>query len=393
MLAALVWSGVLCLWASGDPVTSLSADGARVLVNGAPTFLVGQMSAKAEQGRSLAELQQIVDVMMLPCGMNLWIGSLGEIDYSAWNSLVNHQRGTEPEPEPLEYPWRRTGDGDTLFGGPRFDLDDWNVGYFATLRARVDLLNASGIVPVVGLFSEHAIDHPLHWRGHPFHPANNVNPLGLPEDDAIPEFFTSPPCLRTQEAYVRRVLATLSGAHYILSPFGEVNAAPDAYLTRWLALFHDWRESTGDEFLVCLSGPREVLDRIAAHPAVDLVDAYCYHDGVYDAPEVNAPDGPLGLTATIREVRERYGKPAGRLYFKYGYPYADATSPWADPATGTDGGGPPEAASDALRAVYEAGGFALFLKMAWRRDRGAYLQPDRWSADIRDFVESIEGVR
>ena len=44
------------------------------------------------------------------------------------------------------------------------------------------------------------IDHPLHWRGHPFHPQNNINELGLPERDAIPEYFENKQALKYQEA-------------------------------------------------------------------------------------------------------------------------------------------------------------------------------------------------
>jgi hypothetical protein len=144
---------------------------------------------------------------------------------------------------------------------------------------------------------------------------------------------------------------------------------------------------------VCLTGSSELLDRFAAGPAVDLIDVYCYHGGKYDGPEVNVPGGERGIRATVREAYAKYGKPVGKLYHKYGYPYADPQSKWADPQTGTQGGGPPTAARDALRAVYEAGGCGCFLKMAWRRDRGRCLQPDAWSEDIREFVEALAESR
>ncbi|UCH32998.1 MAG: hypothetical protein JSV65_10375 [Armatimonadota bacterium] len=372
-----------------EPVRSLTVKGRLVAVNDRPTFLVGQMSHHAAMGRSLDEIAEIVDVMMLPYGMNLWVGDFGAIDFGAWNEVVNVRRDLEQGTRQHEYPWMRTGPGETVFGGPRFDLDRFDESYFKTLRARLKFLNEKGIVPVVGIFTEHAIDHPLHWRGHPFHPENNVNELGLPGDKAIPEFFENRRALEYQEAYVRRLLGTLSDVAYILSPFGEAKRAPSGYINRWLRLCEEHKRRSGASPLVCLSGSSEVLDRFAADPAVDLIDVYCYHGGRYDDPEVNVPEGDLGIRATLREAWRKYHKPVGKLYHKYGYPYEHPGSRWADPDTGTDGGGPPTAARDALGAVHEAGGFGCFFKMAWQRDRGRYLKPDLWSSYILEFREAL----
>ena len=370
-----------------EPVRSLGVEGPYVTVNGRPTFLVGQMSPEFTQDRTLDELGEILDVMMVPCGMNLVKGDLGVIDWGAWNNVVNVRRGLEPSVRARRYPWKRTGPSDTTFGGPRFDLDQFDEQYFDRLAEELKLINEHGIVPVVGIFSEHALDHPLHWRGHPFHPDNNVNELGLPARDALPEFFDNDKALVYQEVYVLRLLEALDGVQFILSPFGEVNVAPGHYINRWLRLFEEHEQKTGTEMLVCISGRSEVLDTFAPDPAVDLVDVYCYHGGRYDGREYNVPDGGHGIHQTVRQAWKKYHKPVGKLYFKYGYPYADPKSPWADPSTGTQGGGPETAARDALRAVHDAGGFGIYFKMAWARDRGACLKPDLWSEYIRDFWE------
>jgi len=372
----------------GPGVTSLGVGDRYVIVNERPTFLVGQMSNEFTNGRSLEEIANVIDVMMTPFGMNLIKGDFGVIYWGAWNNVVNVRRGLESSFRPHRYPWTRTGGGSTTFGGPRFDLDSFDQEYFDRLKSIITLFNKRGLVPVVGIFSEHALDHPLHWRGHPFHPENNVNHLGLPTRDAIPEFFDDPLSLNYQRAYVLKLLETLREDHFILSPFGEVNAAPSAYIDRWLRFFEKWEHETGRELLLCISGKSEVLDIFASDPAVDLIDVYCYHGGKYDMPQVNAPDGKMGIRATIKEARRKYRKPVGKLYHKYGYPYTDPASPWADPTTGTEGRGPKTAARDALAAVYESGGFGCFFKMAWSRDRGAYLQPDSWSEDIHQFQKT-----
>jgi uncharacterized protein DUF6298 len=388
---ALLFCALFALsWGDGEiplrePIRSLGVEGRYVTINGAPTFLVGQMSYDSMEGRSAKEIREILETMMVPFGMNLLAGSAGVIYWGAWNNRVNVERGLEESFRPHVYPWLRTGPGETLFGGSPFDLDRLNPAFFTDLAETLRLINALGIVPVVGIFSEHALDHPLHWRGHPFHPQNNVNTLGLPTKNALPEFFENPKALAYQEAYVRELLSALDGIHYILAPFGEVNVAPEPYILRWLDLFEQHERDTGQALLVCVSGRSEALDLFAPHPAVDLINIYCYHNGQYDGRLPNIPEGPLGIRQTLETAWRKYGKPVGKLYHKYGYPYADPKSPWADPITGTQGGGPESACRDALNAVYESGGFAIFFKMAWARGRGEYLKPDSWSDDIRSF--------
>jgi len=163
-----------------EPVKSLGVRGRYVTINDRPAFLVGQMSYEFARGRTAEDIREIFEVMMVPYGMNLVIGDSGVIFWGGWNNLVNVRRGLEKSVRPHDYPWKRVGDGETTFGGPRFDLDQFDQTYFDSLAERLELANECGIVPVVGIFSEHAVDHPLDWRGHPFHPANNINKLGLP---------------------------------------------------------------------------------------------------------------------------------------------------------------------------------------------------------------------
>lgn len=373
-----------------EPVKFVEVKGAQILVNGKPTFLVGQMDYNVTTGRTPEAMAEILDVMMVPYGMNLLMARLGIISWGEWNNIVNMERGLEEERIHYRYPYVFTETGQTNFGTHQFDLDRFDESFFNRTRRIIELANERGIVPVVGLFSEHAIDHPLHWRGHPFNPANNVNDLGLPPDRAIPEYFENPKALALQEAYVRRLLSEIDDLAFILEPFGEVNKAPDAYINHWLRLFEQHEAQAGRPMLVCLSGRKAVLDRFAADPAVDLIDVYCYHDGQYDGPDVNRATGEKGVFCTVTEAVRLYKKPVTKLYFKYGYPYADPHSPWADPKTGTQGGGDPVAAREALEAVERAGGAGLYFKMAWSRDRGTAMTPDLWSDYILEFVAGCD---
>jgi len=326
--------------------------------------------------------------------MNLFGGNLGVIDWGAWNNLVNVQKSKEKQIRRRDYPWQLSGKGKTTFGSPKFDLDKFDKSYFEKLLAVVKLVNSKGMIPIVGVFSEHGIDHPLHWKGHPFHPQNNINQLSLPERDAIPEFFENEKALYYQTQYVNKLLKTLADTHYILLPFGEMKQSHDEYIKRWLRLFTEYEKRTGKEVVVCISGSSDIIKKFAEYNAVDMIDISYYHSGRYDDKELNVPDGQRGIENTIRQVWESLGKknrkPVAKFYFKYGYPYADTNSPWADKQTGTELGGPATAGKDALQAVYDSGGAGIFFKMAWARDRGEYMKPDQWSRDIKQFVKKID---
>jgi len=378
---------------AAEPVEKFVVADQYALINDRTMFLVGQMDAGVTIGRSPDELEKILDTMAVPYGMNLFGGNLGVIDWGAWNNLVNVQKGKEKQIRRKDYPWQLSGKGKTTFGLAKFDLDKFDESYFEKLVAVVKLANRKGMIPIVGIFSEHGIDHPLHWKGHPFHPQNNINQLGLPEDDAIPEFFGNEKALYYQTQYVKKLLQTLADTHYILLPFGEMKVSHNAYIERWLRLFSEYEKRSGKEVVVCMSGSSGIIKKFAGRDAVDMIDISYYHGGRYDDKELNVPNGQCGIKNTIRQVLELLGeknrKPVVKFYFKYGYPYADTNSPWADKQTGTESGGPGSAGKDALQAVYDCGGAGMFFKMAWARDRGKYMKPDQWSGDIKQFVKKI----
>ena len=66
-----------------EPIKSLSVQGRYVAINDRPTFLVGQMSYEFARGRTTEDIGKILDVMMVPSGMNLVMGDLGVIYWGA----------------------------------------------------------------------------------------------------------------------------------------------------------------------------------------------------------------------------------------------------------------------------------------------------------------------
>ena len=75
-------------------------------------------------------------------------------------------------------PYARTGPGKALDGKPKFDLEKWDDAYFDRLRTRVRQAGERGIYVSVMLFqgwsSAKGWLGGTPWRGHPYHPDNNV---------------------------------------------------------------------------------------------------------------------------------------------------------------------------------------------------------------------------
>jgi hypothetical protein len=117
----------------------------------------------------------------------------------------------------------RTGPAKALDGKPRFDLTKFDPGYFERLRARVGAAGRRGIYVSVMLFEGWGLFHGNRgraapagwaWRGHPFHPDNNVNGINADADGdgTTGEVHTraNPAVNALQAAYVRQVVDTVN---------------------------------------------------------------------------------------------------------------------------------------------------------------------------------------
>jgi len=136
-----------------------------------------------------------------------------------------------------QFPWPRTGPGETLDGKPRFDLSRFEQAYFDRLRSRVMGAGERGIYVSIMLFEGHGLhasDKPWCWDGHPFNVANNINGIdGDPDGDGrgtethtlqIPEITV------LQEAYVRKVIETVNDLDNVLY---EIANESGNYSTDW----------------------------------------------------------------------------------------------------------------------------------------------------------------
>src|SRR5262249_7294656 len=125
-------------------------------------------------------------------------------------------------------PYKRTGPGQALDGGPKFDLRRFNQAYFDQLRTRVIEAGQRGIYVSVVLFQSLNPNPKTQtinsWYANPFNRDNNVNGInGDTNGDGIgAEAFTLriPAITSLQETYIRKVVDTLNDLDNVLYEIG-----------------------------------------------------------------------------------------------------------------------------------------------------------------------------
>ena len=165
-------------------------------------------------------------------------------EHSAWAPWTNEKVLFDP------LPYQRTGPGEALDGGLKFDLNAFNQTYFDRLRERALRASDRGIYVSVMLFqgwsletkgmnqdgrvmgalrkmsnsigiqSEFLRKENNPWKGHPFNNLNNINGVSgdLDQDGEGPEVHTlrNPIVTKIQEKYVRKMIDTLNDLDNIL---------------------------------------------------------------------------------------------------------------------------------------------------------------------------------
>src|SRR4029434_11272883 len=116
-------------------------------------------------------------------------------------------------------PWPRTGAGKAKDGKPKFDLSAFDPAYFERLRTRVIEAGNRGIYVAVMFFDAsglHLSPPPDNIEGHPFHPANNVNGIGITSIVDAQVLPLDPRIEALQVAYIHKVVDTVQDLPNVL---------------------------------------------------------------------------------------------------------------------------------------------------------------------------------
>ena len=201
-------------------------------------------------------------------------------DSVTWDSRANGRLRKDEVHNVAPLPWARTGPGNAVDGEPRFDLTKFNPDYFTRLRDRVDAAGKRGIYVSVMLFEGWGLRHGNRgraapdgwaWRGHPFHPDNNINGIdGNADGDSLTgevHTLTNPQVNELQAAYIRKVVDTVSDFDNVL--YEVINEGGQKEWDWWVAkTVRDHEQSKPKQHPIGITGHgAEKLADMLASPA------------------------------------------------------------------------------------------------------------------------------
>ncbi len=145
-----------------------------------------------------------------------------------WDTSANRNWGKKKPHVVGPHPWARTGPGAALDGKPKYDLTKFDPEYFSRLKTRVQAAGDRGIYVSVMLFEGWAMQRMTDaFLSHPFHPRNNANGIDgdLNHDGKGFEVHTlkNPKIVALQEAYVKKVIATVGDLDNVLYEISNEN--------------------------------------------------------------------------------------------------------------------------------------------------------------------------
>ncbi|MBI3857663.1 MAG: hypothetical protein HY293_18430, partial [Planctomycetes bacterium] len=139
-------------------------------------------------------------------------------------------------------PYARSGPGNALDGGLKFNLDQFYQPYFDRLRSRVIAARDRGIYVSIMLFEGWSTDNVGKgsgnpWPGHPYHGSNNVNGVnadvnGNGQGEECHTLATAAVTAK-QDAYVRKVIDTVNDLDNVLYEIANESGAVVPGSTNW----------------------------------------------------------------------------------------------------------------------------------------------------------------
>jgi len=226
-------------------------------------------------------------------------------DSVVWDTRANGGLGKEYVHHVAPQPWVRTGPGTALDGKPRFDLKVLNPDYFSRLRSRVRAAGERGIYVSVMLFEGWGLHHANRgreapagwaWRGHPFHPANNVNDVDVGGDEigAAVHRLGNPEVQAIQADYSRKVVDTVNVRDNVL--YEVINEGGEKEWDWWVVrTLHEYESTRAKQHPVGITGHgAERLESMRASPAEWIspggIDGYGDDPPAWDGRKVSLLD-------------------------------------------------------------------------------------------------------
>jgi hypothetical protein len=201
-------------------------------------------------------------------------------DSVTWDTQANGRLGKDFVHHAAPLPWARTGPGNALDGKPKFDLTSFDPDYFQRLQGRVSAAARRGIYVSVMLFEGWGLMHGNQgraapagwaWRGHPFHPSNNVNSInaGASGDGMRGQVhrLTNAPVNKLQAAYIRKVVDTVNDLDNVL--YEVINEGGQKEWDWWVVnTIHEHERTKPKQHPIGITGHgAERLDSMLASPA------------------------------------------------------------------------------------------------------------------------------
>ncbi|RJQ67635.1 DUF4038 domain-containing protein [Pseudonocardiaceae bacterium YIM PH 21723] len=199
-------------------------------------------------------------------------------------------------------PFRRVGPGKAMDGGQKFDLTQFDDGYFQRLRDRVVQAQQNGIYVSVMLFNGWSVErckaefcdnNP--WKGHPLNGNNNVNGINGDRNGdgsgAEVHQLANGQVTQVQDNYVRRVIQAVGDLGNVLY---EVSNESSAQSVAWQYHMIDLVKATDSRHPVGMTTPHPFGDNNALYGS--RADWISPTGGVDD--DTVAPGGKVSILDT-----------------------------------------------------------------------------------------------
>lgn len=165
----------------------------------------------------------------------------------------------------------RTGPGQALDGGLKFDLTKFNPAYFSRMRQRLTECRDRDIYCAVQLFQSFSENKPRAcgdqtWSGHPYNAGNNINGANGDKNGDKMLDYDDPAVRQLHAAYIQKVVDTVAGLDNILYEVCNEGGTKD--WDWWVVdTVHRMEDVKGARHPVGLTAGSETLEEMLASPA------------------------------------------------------------------------------------------------------------------------------